>query len=257
MIDGLYVEESGVADGPLVALVHGSMDRAAGMAKLVRRLEASHRVLRYDRRGYTRSRRVGPPYSVDANVRDLVRLLEGRPAIVFGHSFGGDVALAAAHRHPELVRGVVAFEPPLSWLPWWPSSSAGSTAIAAIAAEGSSTADAGEQFMRRLVGDRIWERLPEATKAERRADGAALVGELTDLASGPPWPQGSVGVPTIVACGEHAREQHVRANEWFGEHVPDAERVVVPGAQHGAHTSHPDEVAALIQRIELAATKLR
>ena len=47
-------------------------------------------------------------------------VIDGRPAVVFGHSFGGDIALAAAERHPQLVRAVGTYEAPMSWEPWWP-----------------------------------------------------------------------------------------------------------------------------------------
>ena len=52
-------------------------------------------------------------------------LLDGRRALVFGHSYGGNVALAAAARHPELVVAVAVYETPLSWLDWWPGTTAG------------------------------------------------------------------------------------------------------------------------------------
>ena len=41
--------------------------------------------------------------------------------------------------------------------------------------------------MRRLVGNKVWERLPERTRTARRSEGRVLVGELRDLRSGPPW----------------------------------------------------------------------
>ena len=37
--------------------------------------------------------------------------------------------------------------------------------------------------MRRLIGDEKWERLPRRRRAARRAEGAAMVGELADLAA--------------------------------------------------------------------------
>ena len=52
-------------------------------------------MLRYDRRGYARSRDVGGPFTMDAHVADLAALLDGRRAVVFGHSYGGNVALGA------------------------------------------------------------------------------------------------------------------------------------------------------------------
>ena len=61
-------------------------------------------------------------------------------------------ACTLAERRPDLVRAVAAYELPLSWLPWWPGSTA--RRRAAAEAEGS-TADAAEQFMRRMLGDAI------------------------------------------------------------------------------------------------------
>ena len=94
----------------------------------------------YDRRGYGRSVGVGPPFGVDEQVEDLVAVIDGRPAIVFGHSFGGDVALAAAERHPELVRAVGTYEAPMSWEPWWPDDTAGGDAVRLGEDEGPSAA---------------------------------------------------------------------------------------------------------------------
>ena len=46
------------APGPLVVLVHGSLDRSASFARVVRRLDDVHTVV-YDRGGYHRSRQAG------------------------------------------------------------------------------------------------------------------------------------------------------------------------------------------------------
>jgi pimeloyl-ACP methyl ester carboxylesterase len=149
-------EESGPPAAPLVALVHGTMDRGSGMAFVARRLDDRFRVLRYDRRGYGRSLGLPGPMTVAQHVADLAALVAGRPVVVFGHSFGGNVALGLASRHPDLVRAVVVYESPMSWEPWWPQGSAGSLAVQA-AAEGYDAGDTAETFMRALVGDRIWE----------------------------------------------------------------------------------------------------
>ena len=116
----IWSHEIGPSGAPLVVLVHGAMDRSAAMVLLSRRLDEQYRVLRYDRRGYARSHDAGGPFTIDAHVADLVALLDGRRAVVFGHSYGGNVALALAERHPQLVRAVAVYEVPLSWLPWWP-----------------------------------------------------------------------------------------------------------------------------------------
>jgi pimeloyl-ACP methyl ester carboxylesterase/nitroreductase len=248
----LHAEETGPQGAPLVVLVHGSMDRSSAMAKLARRLETDLRVLRYDRRGYGRSVSVGPPFDMEAQVDDLVALLDGRPAVLIGHSFGGVVALTTAARHPLLVRAVGVYEAPLSWLATWPSHTAGGAAVAATE-QGRDPGDVAEAFMRRMVGDRVWERLPDRTRQDRRAEGAALVGELADLQREPPFEADEIGCPVLVARGEHGAAHHVAGTallaEWF-----DTDVALIDTAGHGAHASHPDEFADFARQVVASAS---
>lgn len=109
---GLHVEDHGPTGGPLVLLVHGSMDRSVGLAKVAHRLDQRCHVVRYDRRGYGRSRPHPGPFGLAEHIDDLVSVLDGRPAVLVGHSFGGDIVLAAVERHPELALGAVVFRAP-------------------------------------------------------------------------------------------------------------------------------------------------
>ena len=235
-------EEAG--DGDLVALVHGSMDRGSTFNKLALQL-TDCRVVFYDRRGYAGSQGRHPSPSFDAQVDDLIEVLGGRRAVVAGHSLGGDVALAAAQRHPELVRAVVAYEPPQPWLPFWAEHSAGSV----IERADGTPADAAERFMRRMVGDEIWERLPARTRHQRRAEGPALVAELRALRSGDrPFEAGAIKIPVVLGHGTESRPHHIKGTRLLAEQLPDAELHVVEGAGHGCHRSHPAAFAALIRR---------
>src|SRR5436309_7437761 len=101
------------------------------------------------------------------------------------------VALASANRHRDRVAGSAVYETPLSWLPWWPNTTAGSIAVA----EQRDTREAAEQFMRRILGVRRWESLPERAKEARRAEGVALVAELSDLRDNQPWTPGHITMP--------------------------------------------------------------
>lgn len=245
--------ETGDPSGPLVVLVHGTMDRAAGMLPVARRLDerAGGRlcIVRYDRRGYGRSTHLSP-YDMEHQVADLVGLLAGRPAVLVGHSFGGNVALATATRHPRLVAGVAVYETPLSWEPWWPKRSTTAT----VAATADDAAHAAEVFMRRLIGDRRWEELPERTRATRRAEGPAMVGELTDARERPPWRYADVVVPLAVACGERGVEHHRDGMRRLAASVGGATFVELAGVGHGAPTADParfvDElVMPLVERV--------
>lgn len=240
----VWSDVAGDASAPLVVVVHGSMDRSAGLLRLSRRLDHDHRVIRYDRRGYGRSADVGPPWTARANIDDLEALLvqeSGAPVVVFGHSFGGNVALGLAARRPELAQCVVVYETPLSWLDWWPGDSAGAAAMAA-----DDPGDAAEAFMRRLVGDDAWERLPASKRAERRAEGRAMVAELADLRRAAPWIGDEIDVPVLALYGEHARAHHRAAVEGLGDMIAGCRSEMVPGAGHAGPHTHADAVAAAV-----------
>lgn len=212
------------------------------MLRLARRLDDRFRVVRYDRRGYGRSRPHPGPYGMRHQVSDLGSVVAGRRVVVVGHSYGGNVALAFASQRADQVDAVVVYEPPLSWVDWWPGSTAGSTALAL----GGSHEEAGERFMRRLIGDERWERLPPSTRAARRAEGVAMVGELEDLRQAPPWAADEVDVPVLALRGEHGAAHHRRAVDHLAKVLPRCHTSSISGARHFGPNTHPGEVAAAI-----------
>ena len=50
--------------------------------------------------------------------------------------------------------------------------------------DGGDDHDAAEWFLRRMLGDKLWERLPASMRAERRAEGPTLVAEMRKAAEG-------------------------------------------------------------------------
>lgn len=255
---GLFVSEQGDdLDKPLVVLVHGSMDRSSAFARVQRHLADLH-VVRYDRRGYGRSLELGPPPAFDHQVEDLEHVMAGRHGVVVGHSLGGVVALALAQRRPELVRAVVAYESPMAWEPWWSSRSAGGDALAAPSPQ-----DAAEGFMRRMVGQERWERLPSSTRSARRAEGPALLADLRQIRdrSQPPYQPEQVHIPVVAAHGSESSDNHRRTAVVLAERAPRAELVVVEGAGHGVHLTHPGELARLarvaLERADLEPGRIR
>lgn len=235
---------------PVVVLVHGTMDRATSLAKVARRLPDLE-VRRYDRRGYGDSRvdaegrTVEVPQSVEDHVADLMEVIDGRRSVVVGHSMGGTIALAAAARHPDLIASVAAYESPRPWVPWWPTSSPGARVA------GDATLDpamAAERFMRRMIGDAQWERMPASSRATRRSEGPALVADMASIRGVPAYDDAALTMPVVAARGELSRDHHSRAAEEIAASVPDGELVTITGARHGAHLTHPDEFAALVRR---------
>jgi len=245
---------SGDADDPalpVVVLCHGAMDRSAGMLRLSRRLDDQALVIRYDRRGYARSGTVGPPFTLDAHVADLDEVIErhapGRKvALAFGHSLGGNVVLGLATRRPGLIERAAVYETPLSWLDWWPSTTAGGAAARA-ADSTPDPGDAAEAFMRRLIGDDRWERLPASTREGRRSEGAAMMGELADLRRAAPWDAAAVTCPVLSISGERGRPHHQRAMRLVAEMIDGAHHEQLDDAGHGAPNTHPEELADLLR----------
>ena len=235
---GIHWAEStseGAAAEPLVVLIHGTLDRMSGMARLARVVAETHSVLRFDRRGYGDSWEHEGPFDVAGNAEDVVRLVGSRRVVLVGHSFGGNVALAAAANLGAQCAGVTTYETPVSWNDWWPHNSAGGRGIEA------GPDGAAEIFMIALIGQEAWDRLPESTKVARRREGRALVHELGSLRHTQPWDPAEICCPVIVARGSRALDHHVRAARWLAETVGAGEPVVIDGALHGAHSSHPEQ----------------
>ncbi|GAA3117722.1 pimeloyl-ACP methyl ester carboxylesterase [Kribbella aluminosa] len=113
----LYYEVRG--SGPLVVLVGAPMD-ADAFAPLADLLAPRHTVLTLDPRGVKRST-LAPggtsrPEQRADDLAQLIRHVDAGPAVVLGSSGGAVTALALAQYHPEVVRTVIAHEPPLDRL---------------------------------------------------------------------------------------------------------------------------------------------
>ena len=114
----LYHEVRG--EGPLVVLVAAPMD-ARSFAPLADLLATDHTVLTTDPRGINRSPVDDPDQDSTPELRAdylarLIRSLDAGPAVVLGSSGGAVSVLALVQAHPELVRTVIAHEPPLDEL---------------------------------------------------------------------------------------------------------------------------------------------
>lgn len=111
----LHTEVRG--SGPLLVCVVGGNGDPTVFGPLADLLASRWTVLTYVRRGFVRSPVEGEVGAdkLGADVDDLAALVElhGAPAVVLGSSSGAIVTLGLAARRPELVRAVIAHEPPL------------------------------------------------------------------------------------------------------------------------------------------------
>jgi pimeloyl-ACP methyl ester carboxylesterase len=111
----LAYEIQGTGEIPLV-MVHGALETHQNWDWVLPHLPDSFCVLTYDRRGFGDSERPSGEWGVREHVADLAALtedLEFAPAWVMGQSGGGAITLRLAAERPDLLRGIVAHEPPL------------------------------------------------------------------------------------------------------------------------------------------------
>jgi pimeloyl-ACP methyl ester carboxylesterase len=240
---GGYAEgEAAPGSGPVVVLVHGTLDRANSFRRSIRRLE-EYRVVAYDRRGYQDSRGAGP-VGLPGHIEDLLGVLDeiGGSPVVVGHSLGGVVVLGAAMAEPGRFAAVGAFEPPMPWIPvggrqepnrGWVDHDDPDAAV--------------ESFFRGRVGDAAWDRLEPAARADRLADGPALVTELASLRGDAPFDVTKLTVPVVFGGGGASDQFHKENLAWLIDNVPGAQRIEIAGSGHGAHLTHPDAFADFVR----------
>jgi pimeloyl-ACP methyl ester carboxylesterase len=112
----LYVEVRG--SGPQLLCITGGPTDAGMFADLGGRLADRYTVVSYDQRGHSRSPLDGEPEDIPValhadDAAAVLAELADEPAYVYGNSGGATIGLDLVARRPELVRTLVAHEPPL------------------------------------------------------------------------------------------------------------------------------------------------
>ncbi|GAA3574320.1 alpha/beta hydrolase [Amycolatopsis ultiminotia] len=117
-IDGSTINyAAGPAGGkPPLVLIHGQAVDWQNYAPVLPALAEDFTVFAVDVHGHGKSGRAPGKYSAAAIGTDLARFVErvvGAPAVVSGHSSGGQLAAWLAGNRPDLVRAAVLEDPPL------------------------------------------------------------------------------------------------------------------------------------------------
>jgi pimeloyl-ACP methyl ester carboxylesterase len=100
----------GPANGPPLLLLHGLGRRWQVFLPIISALSQRWHIFAPDLRGHGKSSRVSRGYHGPQYSADIVHLLRERvcaPAVIFGHSLGGMLAMWLASHHPELVRALI------------------------------------------------------------------------------------------------------------------------------------------------------
>lgn len=114
--DGTQIAYDVAGDGPALILVGGALSFRGfeGAREMLALLAPRFTVINFDRRGRGDSGDT-LPYAVEREVEDIEALIDaaGGTAYLYGTSSGAVLALEAASRLPDKVRGLLMYEPPL------------------------------------------------------------------------------------------------------------------------------------------------
>jgi pimeloyl-ACP methyl ester carboxylesterase len=192
----------------------------------------------------------GTQYSTATHVADLaafIRQLQAGPAYLVGRSYGANISLTMAVQHPELVRGLVLNEPPLSSIvndpePQKVLSEERKGLASFSAAEKAGNAVEATRLLYEWVNDDPggFDQLPSATKA-MHLDNARTV-----LLNGPPLDKpvtctqlGQLKVPVIITKGEKTRPFFRVLSEAAHRCIPGSRLITIANARHGSPTQNP------------------
>jgi pimeloyl-ACP methyl ester carboxylesterase len=183
------------------------------------------------------------------------KLGQGRPIDLFGHSFGGTLALRIALTRPDLVRSLTLVEPVIF------AAAKGDPAYAPFRArhlEFASLILSGEReaALRMFHGD--WgtgdalEALPERTRTymfERihliEAQNPVLLDDAAGLLS--PGGLEAVGVPVLLIDGKTSPPIIEAVHSALARRLPLVQRLSLAGAGHMVSITHAGDVAAVVQ----------
>ena len=246
----LRYELTATGELPLV-LVHGSWGSKLQWDVVASELSRSFRVLSYDRRGHGESECPSGQGSVREDVTDLAALIESlglAPAYVAGNSFGASITLRLATERPDLMRGVIAHEPPLFSL------LAGDPAAASILGEvggqignvvecleSGDHSGAAERFMTKVaLAPGEWEQLPQDFRQACIENAPTFLDETKDaeaLEFDIEWITAFSG-PALLTMGHASPSHYGPVLEKLAEALPHAERLTFPHAGHLPHVTH-------------------
>jgi pimeloyl-ACP methyl ester carboxylesterase len=197
------------------------------------------------------------PYAIEREFEDVAAVAEalreegGGSVAVIGHSYGGRCALGAAML-TDAIAAVVSYE----GAPTPPGEAYGDAALAdelGALVEAGRPAELLEAFLRRVVGlddaaigayqaDPVWPLRVAAAHTiprELRAEGRSGAAGLDALAR--------IRQPVLQVLGGHSKPEFAHATAALDDRLADGLVLVIPGAQHAAHHTHP---AALIEAID-------
>ncbi|MFC0680632.1 alpha/beta fold hydrolase [Lysobacter korlensis] len=259
----LYYEDQG--DGPAVLLIHGyPLDGRSWEKQTIALLEAGHRVITYDRRGFGKSSQPAGGYDYDtfaADLNTLVEVLDLRDVALVGFSMGtGEVGRYLANYGADRVSKAVflaTVEPFLLLTDGNPTGVPQAVFDDIMAAARADRYAWYTKFYENFYNlDQNLGTLASEELVQASWISAIASAPVAAYAVVPSWIEdfrGDVekvrasGVPSLIVHGVDDRILPIdSAGRPFHAAFPEAEYVEIPGAPHGFLWTHADEASRLL-----------
>jgi 3-oxoadipate enol-lactonase len=251
----MYYAEAG--HGPPLLLIHGTQPDADVWGPTFPQSAHEHRVIAYDRRGFSRSTHA-PATDYRTHAADAAAMLEGlgaAPAGVLGWSWGGIVALELAAHRPELVANLVLVEPALHLKKHPTPGVVWAVLQTHLARRLHGDVAAAETFLnwacRRTTGGSALQRYPATPRETIRRNSPAIVAEV-GAGTGEALTEAriaSISCPVTVVVGELSDAAFGQAAQRVARLLPQCHIVRISQAGHAVHFDQPE---AFVHAVEQA-----
>jgi 3-oxoadipate enol-lactonase len=253
-VEGTEIKYEVRGSGPVLLLLHAFPLGLFMWDAQAEALSTSHRVARFDARGFGGSGQGDEPFTMERIADDAAAVLDAlavEKAVVGGCSMGGYAALAFARRHPRRLAGLV-LQDTRAGADSEETKTVRATLAARVLAEG--TLVAVEAFLPKLLGETVQRTRPALVSlvrerilaAPRQAIAAALHGLAARQDSSAAL--GAIGVPTLVLVGEEDVLTPPSEAEKLAAGIPNAGLERIPQAGHLANLENPQAVNAALAR---------
>jgi 3-oxoadipate enol-lactonase len=231
--------------GRTVVFIHGWTHNISVWDDQVPVFNRRYQVLRYDSRGFGKSTGFDDD---SAEPQDLLVLLEALHiphAYIVGHSRGGGIALRFAAAYPDRVDGLVLYgAAPPDGFPIPPDVAALFGSLSGIAKKYGLDSVGKLLFTTQLAWvppgridvtnryHRLWASYSGKDLLDPRPQSGRVPMPSIAQLSG-------LKVPTLVVVGDHEMAFIAAAADTFAHRIPNAKKIVIPNAGHGAHFAQP------------------
>ncbi|MER5738215.1 MULTISPECIES: alpha/beta hydrolase [unclassified Streptomyces] len=242
-------DTAGTGPQTVVLLHSGVCDRRMWDGQFQALADAGHRVVRCDLRGFGETPIDAPHLHAD-DVRDLLDHLGAERAVLVGSSFGGEVALEFAVRHPDRTAALVLLCAAA------PVEHEASGELRAFFGRENALLEAGDVEAATALNVALWcgpDAGPEARALVHAMQRRAFELQLAAPEEHGPRPSGvtqedlgGIAVPVLVVTGAHDVPDFRAIGEKTAALLPDARLVTLDWAGHLPSLERPEETLALL-----------